>query len=160
MFTNLRRAGDLLRKAVKSGNTELEAIMKEGKLVPMETTIALLKDAMVASGGATFLIDGFPRALDQAHAFEATVRPCDRVLFFECSEEVMRARLLARGETSGRADDNEETIVKRFRTFVQESRPVVDEFAAAGKVREVSSEAEPEAVFAAVRAALDPLLAV
>ena len=66
-------AGDLLRDAVKNGNTELEAIMKEGKLVPMETTLGLLKDAMIASGGSAFLIDGFPRALDQAEAFEAQV---------------------------------------------------------------------------------------
>lgn len=58
-------AGDLLRDAVKNGNTELEAIMREGKLVPMDVTIALLRAAMVASGGSTFLIDGFPRALDQ-----------------------------------------------------------------------------------------------
>ena len=58
-------AGDLLRDAVKNGNTELEAIMKEGKLVPMDVTIALLKDAMIASGAKTFLIDGFPRAWDQ-----------------------------------------------------------------------------------------------
>lgn len=67
-------AGDLLRAAVKDGNTELEAIMKEGKLVPMEVTIGLLKDAMVKSGGSVFLIDGFPRALDQAEAFESQVR--------------------------------------------------------------------------------------
>jgi adenylate kinase len=66
-------AGDLLRDAVKKGNAELEAIMKEGKLVPMETTIALLKDAMIASGASMFLIDGFPRALDQAEAFERQV---------------------------------------------------------------------------------------
>lgn len=68
-------AGDLLRAAVKDGNTELEAIMKEGKLVPMDVTIGLLKDAMVKSGGSVFLIDGFPRALDQAEAFEAQVCP-------------------------------------------------------------------------------------
>jgi adenylate kinase family enzyme len=67
-------AGDLLRAAVKNGNTEIEGIMKEGKLVPMETTIALLKDAMLKSDKKTFLIDGFPRALDQAHAFEKQVR--------------------------------------------------------------------------------------
>lgn len=58
-------AGDLLRDAVKNGNTELEATMREGKLVSMEVTIGLLRDAMVASGGSVFLIDGFPRALDQ-----------------------------------------------------------------------------------------------
>lgn len=66
-------AGDLLREAVKNGNTELEAIMKEGKLVPVEVTIKLLKDAMLASDGSVFLIDGFPRALDQADVFEKQV---------------------------------------------------------------------------------------
>ena len=44
---------------------ELESIMKEGKLVPQETTIALLRKAMVGSGCQKFLVDGFPRALDQ-----------------------------------------------------------------------------------------------
>lgn len=66
-------AGDLLRDAVKNGNTELEAIMKEGKLVPVEVTIKLLKDAMLVSEGSVFLIDGFPRAIDQADVFEKQV---------------------------------------------------------------------------------------
>jgi Adenylate kinase len=107
---------------------------------------ALLKEAMVKSGARTFLVDGFPRALDQARAFEVDVQPADAVLFFECSEAAMRARLLERGKTSGRADDNEETIVKRFRTFVEQSRPVVNEFKAQGKVIEVSSEQTPDEV--------------
>ena len=42
---------------------------------------------------------------------------CDKVVFFECTEEVMEERLLKRGETSGRADDNSETIKKRFKTL-------------------------------------------
>jgi UMP-CMP kinase len=46
------------------------------------------------------------------------------VLFFECSEPVMQARLLERGKTSGRADDNPESIRKRFVTFEQETMPV------------------------------------
>ena len=52
--------------------------MKEGKLVPVEVTIKLLKDAMLASDGSVFLIDGFPRALDQADVFEKQV--CIRLL--------------------------------------------------------------------------------
>ena len=151
-------AGDLLRDAVKNGNADLEAIMKEGKLVPMETTIGLLKDAMVGCGGKTFLIDGFPRAMDQAIAFEKSIQPCTAVLFFDCSEEVMRERLLARGETSGRADDNEETIVKRFRTFVEQSKPVVEEFDKEGKVFSISSEQSPDDVFLEVKKALDNVL--
>jgi adenylate kinase family enzyme len=151
-------AGDLLREAVKNGNTELEAIMKEGKLVPMEVTIRLLKEAMIASRGKTFLIDGFPRAWDQAECFESSIQPCSAVLFFDCSEEVMRARLLKRGETSGRADDNEATIVKRFRTFVEQSKPVVDEYKTQGKCHDISAMRSPDEVFADVKSALDVLL--
>jgi adenylate kinase family enzyme len=114
---------------------------------------------MLSSGGKLFLIDGFPRALDQAHAFEESIQPCDAVLFFDCSEEVMRRRLLERGKTSGRADDNEEAIVKRFRTFVEQSKPVVEEFKAAGKVYEISSEQTPDAVFNDVNHAMDKILA-
>ena len=153
-------AGDLLRDAVKNGNTELEAIMKEGKLVPMEVTIKLLKDAMIASGSSVFLIDGFPRAWDQAECFESSIQPCTAVLFFDCSEEVMRQRLLKRGETSGRADDNEETIVKRFHTFVEQSKPVVDEYKTQGKCFEVSAEQTPDEVFEGVQKALDGILTV
>ena len=45
------------------------------------------------------------------------IRDCDYVLYFECSEDAMKNRILKRGETSGRADDNEETIVKRLKVF-------------------------------------------
>jgi adenylate kinase family enzyme len=64
-------AGDLLRDEVKSGSKlghSLEALMKEGKLVPQGVTIALLRNAMIQSGKSTFLIDGFPRALDQVQS--------------------------------------------------------------------------------------------
>jgi adenylate kinase len=63
------------------------------------------------------------RAIDQAEVFEAGIGLPKAVLFFECSEEEMERRLLKRGETSGRADDNAETIRKRFHTFVEQSLP-------------------------------------
>jgi adenylate kinase family enzyme len=80
-------AGDLLRDEVKSGSTlglKCGELMKEGKLVPMVVPITLLKNAMITSGGKTFLVDGFPRALDQAEAFEKDIMACKTVLFFDC----------------------------------------------------------------------------
>ena len=151
-------AGDLLRDEVKSGSAvgrECEAIMKEGKLVPVEVTIGLLRAAMIKSGAADFLIDGFPRALDQAHRFEQLVKPCERVIFFECPEEVMEARLLKRGETSGRSDDNAETIRKRFKTFVEQSLPVIDHYEGLGKAHKVSATRPPDEVFAEVQKVLE-----
>eukprot|EP00898_Chlorokybus_atmophyticus_P006437 jgi/Chlat1/6795/Chrsp51S09101 len=152
-------AGDLLRAEVASGTATgkmCEALMKEGKLVPMDVTISLLKKAMEHSGQSRFLVDGFPRALDQAVAFEQTVRvsvvlpfnnkvfmltialqqvgPASLVLFFDCPLLTMEARLLKRGETSGRADDNAATIKKRFDTFMNESLPVVSYYESKGLV--------------------------
>jgi UMP-CMP kinase len=74
-FTHLS-AGDLLRNELTKGtkNSELlESYLKDGKIVPMEITINLIKNAMEASESNRFLIDGFPRQMDQALQFEKSV---------------------------------------------------------------------------------------
>lgn len=133
-FTHLS-AGDLLRaEQVREGSEFGELIksyIKDGKIVPMEVTVQLLENAMQEvvrkspEGKGKFLIDGFPRQMDQALKFEETVCPGRFVLFFDCPEAEMQKRLLKRGETSGRADDNVESIKKRFKTFEETSMPVV-----------------------------------
>jgi UMP-CMP kinase len=121
----------------------------------MEVTVALLenamKDAIAKQGKYKFLIDGFPRKLDQAHKFENEVCPSVFTLFFDCTEEVMLKRLLKRGETSGREDDNAESIKKRFRTFKETSYPVVEYFRSQGKVVDVDATATVDAVYAHVK---------
>ena len=147
-------AGDLLREEQNRPGSEfgemINTYITEGKIVPMEVTIQLLENAMKAAmekeNKTLFLIDGFPRKLDQAHAFERTVVPSKFTLFFDCPEDVMQDRLLVRGQTSGRADDNLESIKKRFKTFVDTSMPVVDEFASQGRVVKVESVKSPEEV--------------
>lgn len=148
-------AGDLLREEQDREGSEfgelIKDYIKEGKIVPMEVTIQLLENAMKSKiqtdGVKMFLIDGFPRKLDQAHAFERSVVPSKFTLFFDCSEEVMQERLLNRGKTSGRSDDNIESIKKRFRTFVETSMPVVNEFEEQGRVVKVNAERSPEDVY-------------
>lgn len=105
-----------------------------------------------------FLIDGFPREMVQANEFEKTIAPCDRVLYFECPLELMQSRLLKRAETSGRADDNLDTIKKRLATFIDKSRPVIEYYEALEKVWTVSSDAPPDQVFANVCTKLDELV--
>jgi len=152
-------AGDLLRSEQDRPGSEFGAMIakyiKEGQIVPMEVTIRLLenamKDAIASEGKRTFLIDGFPRKMDQALAFEAQVVKSRFTLFFECSEETMRERLLERGRTSGRSDDNAESIAKRFRVFVETSMPVVDMFEREGRVVKVDATRGPEEVYASVR---------
>ncbi|WPH03036.1 UMP-CMP kinase [Acrodontium crateriforme] len=152
-------AGDLLREEQDREGSEfgdmIKTYIKEGQIVPMEVTIQLLENAMNStikdSGNRKFLIDGFPRKLDQAVAFEEKVVPSKFTLFFDCPEETMRERLLNRGKTSGRSDDNEESIKKRFKTFVETSMPVVDMFEKEGRVVKVDATKSPEEVYATVQ---------
>lgn len=64
----------------------------------------------------------------------------------------MLGRLMKRGETSGRADDNIESIKKRFRVFTETSYPVIEYYKKDGKVHTVSCVNAPEAVYANVKA--------
>ena len=89
-------AGDLLREEKSRQGSEVGALIseyiKEGKIVPAEITIGLLKAAMQKNPEKTFLIDGFPRKLDQCETFMAEVGKPMFTLFFEVSEAAMTAR--------------------------------------------------------------------
>ncbi|RDW78192.1 uridylate kinase [Coleophoma crateriformis] len=156
-FTHLS-AGDLLRAEQDRPGSEfgqlIKDYIKDGAIVPMEVTVQLLENAMTETlsktkdGKGRFLIDGFPRKLDQAVKFEESVCKAKFVLFYDCPEEVMEKRLLKRGETSGRTDDNAESIKKRFKTFVETSMPVVDTYDKEGKVVKVVANKSPEEVYA------------
>nr|CAD1826133.1 unnamed protein product [Ananas comosus var. bracteatus] len=139
-FTHLS-AGDLLRAEIKSGSkngTVIQNMIQEGKIVPSEVTIKLLQQAMLESGNEKFLIDGFPRNEENRAAFERVTKIVPEfVLFFDCSEEEMERRLLNRNQ--GRADDNIETIRKRFKVFVQSSLPVVQHYDSQGKVKKIDA---------------------
>ncbi|KAL3895712.1 MAG: hypothetical protein SGCHY_004534 [Lobulomycetales sp.] len=153
-FTHLS-AGDLLRAEQANEASEhgelIRNYIKEGKIVPHEITIALLKNAIIASPNLKFLVDGFPRAMDQALAFEKTVCPGAFILYFECTEEEMTKRLLKRGETSGRTDDNMESIKKRFHTFRETSFPVIKHYESLGKVKKVVCDRGVDEVYAETR---------
>ncbi|KAG9256942.1 uridylate kinase [Emericellopsis atlantica] len=162
-FTHLS-AGDLLRAEQERPGSQfgdlIRDYIKNGLIVPMEVTVQLLENAMTdalqKSGGkkGKFLIDGFPRKMDQAHKFEETVCPAKMVLFYDVPEEEMERRLLERGKTSGRADDNAESIRKRFRTFIETSMPVVDYYEKEGKLVKINGTVPPDTVFAKTQKAL------
>lgn len=166
-FTHLS-AGDLLRAEQDRPDSEfgqmIKDYIKDGLIVPMEVTVQLLENAMTdvvkknGDGKGKFLIDGFPRKMDQALKFEETVCPSKFVLFFDCPEEEMQKRLLNRGKTSGRSDDNEESIKKRFKTFVETSMPVVDYFEKQGRVVKVIATKAPDDVYKETRGKLEDRL--
>uniref|UniRef100_A0A2C9JDT6 adenylate kinase n=1 Tax=Biomphalaria glabrata TaxID=6526 RepID=A0A2C9JDT6_BIOGL len=149
-------SGDLLRDEVKSGSERgkrLNAIMEKGDLVPLEEVLQLMKNAMVSNLTKTncFLVDGYPRELEQGLKFEKEVAPCTNVLYFDVSDETMTSRLLERGKSSGRVDDNEVTIKKRLQTFHNQTKPVIDYYKRFGKVCQISAESGIDEVYLEVK---------
>lgn len=156
-------AGDLLRAEQRREQSPHAALisecLKEGKIVPFQVTISLLKREMSHYPPSTvFLIDGFPREMDQAWEFEIGVCKSTAVLVFDCSEATMLERLMIRSATSGRTDDNIESIKKRFRTFTTASMPVIKWYEAFGMVRTVSCIGDPETVYQNTKQALADII--
>jgi len=127
--------GDLLRSEVANNGplaSYLKEIMNQGKLVSSELLVQLVSNNLETYKEPTiFLLDGFPRNQSNVDAWNAQFK--DKVhlsflLYFECSSDTMTKRLLERGKSSGRSDDNEETIKKRLVTFVSETEPIVKNF--------------------------------
>jgi len=167
-------AGDLLRAEQHREGSQygelIQTCIREGIIVPMKVTIKLLENAMHtqlekmvgnagwAEGHGRFLIDGFPRKMDQAVNFEEDVCVSSLTLFFTTTEEVMLNRLLERGKTSGREDDNVESIKKRFRTYKDDTMPVIQYYTKLNKVTEIDSSPPIDVVYAAAREAVYKLL--
>lgn len=132
--------GDVLRKEIKNG-TELGKIAQgyidNGQLIPDELMIGILAsvyDSFKDSKGVIF--DGFPRTIPQAEALKKMLaeRGHDMGMMIELvvGEDVLMQRLLHRAEVQGRADDNEETIKKRFAVYHSQTAPLSEWFAAEG----------------------------
>ncbi|KAH8983674.1 UMP-CMP kinase [Lactarius hatsudake] len=165
--------GDLLRAEQDRPDSQfgdlIRTHIREGKIVPMEVVVKLLENAMGAAlesktgegwgdGKGRFLVDGFPRKMDQALKFEEDVCMSSLVLFFTTNEETMLERLLERGKTSGRDDDNIESIKKRFATYKETTMPVIEHYEKSGKVAEVDSSPSVDEIHAVATAAVAKVL--
>ena len=104
--------------------------------------------------GGRFLIDGFPRNVENLSKWEQLMNEkidLPFILHLECGQEVMTDRLLERGKTSGRSDDNIESIKKRFVTYENETKEIIKYYSQLNKNYNVNSEVEPEKVFEEIK---------
>ncbi|KAF7406085.1 hypothetical protein HZH68_005454 [Vespula germanica] len=158
-------SGDLLRDEVTSGSSRgasLQELMTKGLLVPTDIVLDLIKEKMEKAciEGTTktgFLIDGYPRELEQGILFKKNVCAVDLILFFDVSNETMSKRLLGRAAVSQRADDNVETIKKRIETFNEKNGKIVEYYK--DKIVRINAERSVEEIFNEVCTVLDRLLA-
>ena len=129
-------AGDLLREEKNSGSDTAAMIntyIKEGKIVPGEVTVGLMKKAIEKNGWdkKKYLIDGFPRNKENLDIWTKILGEeinVPFILFLEANEDAMIERIIERAKTSGRDDDNMESLKKRFGVFNNETLPVVAHF--------------------------------
>ncbi len=155
--------GDVLRAEMKNG-TELGKTAKEyieaGKLVPDDLIVDMLAKTMDAQKDAKGIIfDGFPRTVAQAKALKQMLakRGTDvtEMINLQVDNDELIARLVNRGKTSGRADDNLETIKKRLDTYNNETAPVIDFYKEDGKLSNVKGTGTVEEIFARICEVID-----
>ena len=160
--------GDVLRAEIKNG-TELGKITKgyidNGQLIPDELMIGILANVYdnLPEGSKGVILDGFPRTIAQAEALKSMFaergEKLSTVIDLEVSEEILMMRLLRRAQIEGRADDNEETIRKRFSVYHNQTQPLADFFQQEGvlKTFEYTDEIGPEGMVQAIAAYIKTL---
>ena len=144
--------GDLFRHNISTGTKlglEAKKYLDAGDLVPASLTNALvddrLDDADLAGG---FILDGFPRSVEQAEALHDMLArrnlKLDAVLEFRVPEEILVDRLKGRG----RADDTEDVIRNRFKVYREETAPLLDYYQGEHELKTVDAVGELDEVFA------------
>ncbi len=125
--------GEILREAVRKKTAlgqKAQAVMERGELVSDDLIVALIGERLAeADARRGFILDGFPRTLAQARAFETMLSgngdALSAVLNFSVPEAQLVERMLGRAQAEGRADDRPETIRERMRVYREKTEPLV-----------------------------------
>ena len=157
--------GDVLRAEIKNG-TELGKTAKgyidQGQLIPdalMVDILASVFDSFQESKGVIF--DGFPRTIPQAEALKVMLKERGQdisvMLDLDVPEEELMTRLIKRGQDSGRADDNEETIKKRLVVYNTQTSPLKEFYKGEGKYKHINGQGTMDGIFADICTAVESL---
>jgi len=148
--------GDLLRSEITRKTIlglEAKKYMDKGNLVPDEVVIGMINDALDNHPDVEgFLFDGFPRTAIQAEELDDLLKQkntcIDVMLALDVSEDELIKRLVKRGETSGRSDDNNEQVIRaRIMEYHQKTAAVADHYQKANKVIFVKGEGGIDEIF-------------
>lgn len=159
--------GDLFRKHLGEG-TELGKLAKkymdEGNLVPDEVVVGMVDEKFAETRDNTngYILDGFPRTVAQAQSLDKLVEKYDMhisaMLSLEVPDKELEDRLMKRGETSGRADDqNIEKIRHRITVYKHETLPVADYYAGQNKHIPIEGVGSIEEIFSSISGKIDGL---
>jgi adenylate kinase len=159
--------GDLLRSEIANKTPlglEAKKFMDKGQLVPDEVVIGMISSALDANPDcAGFLFDGFPRTAAQAEALDKLLllknNAINVMIALDVTEEELVKRLVKRGETSGRTDDNNGHVIRtRILEYHKKTSPVADHYKKTEKVILVKGEGTVDDIFKALTKEIDRLL--
>ncbi len=156
--------GDLFRYEM-GNNTPLgikaKQYISKGELVPDEVTIGMLKNKVDANPMVNgYIFDGFPRTETQAIALDEFLKlkgtSITSLLALEVDDEEIVKRILNRGETSGRTDDRDESIIRnRIEVYSQETAPIFDYYALKDKSIKIAGIGGIDEIFERISTILD-----
>lgn len=160
--------GEVFRRNIKQG-TELGTLAKsyidKGDLVPDEVTINMLRDEVESNPDASgFIFDGFPRTTAQAEALdnllESKGMQIDATIALEAEDEILLQRLLERGKTSGRSDDQDaDKIRNRFVEYNEKTAPLKQFYSSQEKFHSVDGVGEIQEITDRLARVIDSLTA-
>jgi adenylate kinase len=155
--------GDMFR-AMKTADTPLarqvREIMESGGYVSDDITNAIVADRLAHEDCKRgFLLDGYPRTLQQVQTLDdylaESQRPLNAVISLVADVEEVVARLLRRAVIDGRSDDNEETIRVRLQVYAEQTEPLLEVYRSRGLLVEVDGHGEVQEVSERIFAALE-----
>jgi len=158
--------GDLFRNHLENG-TELgklaQQFMDKGNLVPDDVVIRMVElKIKEKKGTAGFIFDGFPRTVNQAKALDRLLddigNPISGMILLVVDEEELKKRIMLRGKTSGRSDDqDEEKVNNRIRVYKDETLPVAEYYKQQNKLNQVKGVGSIDDIFQKICETIDNL---
>ncbi len=156
--------GDILRNEINSGSDlgiVAESYISTGSFVPDEMIIDILekniKNLPTSSEG--IILDGFPRNVIQAEALEEMLKllniNTDLFINIDVDEDELIKRLILRGQTSGRSDDNLEIIKKRLLVYHEKTKPVSDFYKKLNKYTNINGMGTEDEIFKRISSVLN-----
>lgn len=140
---------------------EAQRYLDQGQLVPDSVTIGMLRNKVESNLNVNgYIFDGFPRTIPQCEALDSLLEelkaPLHKLIMLDVPDEEIVRRLLERGKSSGRSDDNDEAIIRhRLAVYQAETSPVFDYYQEHGIALKIEGVGEIEDIFAAICAEID-----
>lgn len=148
--------GEVLRREIAAG-TELgkiaDSYISKGNLIPDDLMVEILSGEIdrLSPSSKGFIFDGFPRTIHQADELSKMLdkrgQKVRAVVGLEVPDDVLTGRLLERGKSSGRADDNAETIRKRLDVYHNTTQPLRDYYINLGKYKSIQGLGSVDEIF-------------